>query len=310
MRNMKWNFWLGLMLICSQSMAQTLTSEDNLEGILVKEGDMPVLFFQKKTTSKDGTFPRANYVHPLYGLNGQILTEDFPDDHLHHRGIFWSWHQVLIGEKSIGDAWACEDFSWDVESREPLLKSDGTLELRAKTYWKSPLWKDYIGEEVAFLSESTRITVHPRNENYRIIDFEIALLALEPDLKIGGSNDDKGYGGFSVRMILPDDIQFNSSTGQVTPTTNALSAGPWMDMSGSGVDGTNFGIVIISHLDNPTHPEPWILRNNRSMQNVVYPGRKPAAISNREATKLKYRLIIYQDQMSVEKIQAIFSDYD
>ena len=34
--------------------------------------------------------------------DGQVLTEDFPADHLHHRGIFWAWHQVYVGEKAMG----------------------------------------------------------------------------------------------------------------------------------------------------------------------------------------------------------------
>jgi hypothetical protein len=48
-------------------------------------------------------------------VNGNILTEDFPKDHLHHRGVFWAWHQVLIGDKKMGDAWECRDFIWDVQ---------------------------------------------------------------------------------------------------------------------------------------------------------------------------------------------------
>lgn len=31
---------------------------------------------------------RSNYVHPLYGPNGELLTKDYSKDHPHHRGIY------------------------------------------------------------------------------------------------------------------------------------------------------------------------------------------------------------------------------
>jgi AcrR family transcriptional regulator len=36
-------------------------------------------------------FRRSCYIHPLYGLDGEVMTEDFPVDHRHHRGVFWAW---------------------------------------------------------------------------------------------------------------------------------------------------------------------------------------------------------------------------
>jgi hypothetical protein len=37
------------------------------------------------------------YVHPLYGLDGEVLTDDFPADHVHHRGLYWAWPHVRLG---------------------------------------------------------------------------------------------------------------------------------------------------------------------------------------------------------------------
>ena len=112
------SFACGLLLrihpmwVCAQSDELKTTSDD--QGILVAEGDRPILFYQRATKSMDGKWPRAGYIHPLYGLDGQTLTEDFPIDHRHHRGIFWAWHQVWVGDKLIGDPWLCQDFQWEV----------------------------------------------------------------------------------------------------------------------------------------------------------------------------------------------------
>jgi hypothetical protein len=57
------------------------------QGFSIAEGEKQVLFYQRQHKSMAGKYARANYIHPLYGLDGEILTEDFPADHLHHRGL-------------------------------------------------------------------------------------------------------------------------------------------------------------------------------------------------------------------------------
>ncbi|WKN45499.1 DUF6807 family protein [Tunicatimonas pelagia] len=296
---------LTLFSSCDQSSllsAQALTFEYSEGGVWVKENDERIFFYQQKTKSQNGEYARSNYVHPLYGLDGTVLTEDFPDDHPHHRGVFWTWHQVFIGDKRIGDAWLCEDFSWDVYEVQ---QEDSTL--YTKTYWKSSNWTDGQGEEQPFLSEEASIKIHPATESYRVLDFEISLLALVPDLKIGGSEDAKGYGGFSVRMKLPKDIQFTSTSGKVTAQTEAVEAGPWMDISGSlATNGEKAGIVVMAHPNNPLPNNQWILRTKNSMQNPVYPGREPVLISDKEPTVLRYRLVVYQDKISEREINGLY----
>jgi len=61
-----------------------------------------------------GKYSRSNYLHPVFGLDGEILTEDFPTDHLHHRGIFWTWHQLWHDSLRLSDSWMCENFSQEV----------------------------------------------------------------------------------------------------------------------------------------------------------------------------------------------------
>jgi len=73
------------------------------------------LFYRQAPVSHQGEYTRNHNIHPLYGLKGDILTEDFPADHLHQRGIYWAWHQVLVNGKSMGDMWLTEDFIWDVQ---------------------------------------------------------------------------------------------------------------------------------------------------------------------------------------------------
>jgi hypothetical protein len=129
------------------------------EGFLVTEGRQKILFYQRKSKSLDGKYSRANYVHPLYSLDGQIFTEDFPADHLHHHGIFWAWHQIYVGDKKMGDGWSTKDISWDVYDAKILAVDSQSRALQVGVYWKSPLWTDASGKQKPFVKETTTITV-------------------------------------------------------------------------------------------------------------------------------------------------------
>jgi hypothetical protein len=261
------------------------------EGYQFLEGGKPVLFYRTVARAMpDGTYARSDYCHPLYGLDGEVLTQDFPADHLHHRGIFWAWHQVYVGEQAMGDMWACQDFVWDIRAVEILPPAPPSGALRAEVYWKSSQWKD--GQE-PFVKETTTIRVHQTAAETRLIDFDIEIRALVDGLRMGGSNDVKGYGGFSTRIVLPPDIRMTDASGPVTPRNTAVPAGDWIDFAGTfGAAPSNFAILV--HPSHPGQPRKWILRNSGSAQNLAFPGRAPVAIPMKTPLTLRYRLVLHR----------------
>ena len=276
------------------------------------EGKDSILSYQASEKSLNGKYIRSNYIHPLYTLDGTILTEDFPVDHLHHRGIFWAWHQLYIGDKRIGDGWEIENFNWEVTAVKEKKQKDSSKAIETTVLWKSPLWKTKNGKEKAFVKETTVIKVYPKQSHYRLIDIEIALLALEPNMRIGGSEDEKGYGGFSPRIRLSNDILFTDPSGKITPTNLPIPASEWMDISGSlGKNGTKAGLTVLCSPKNPGAKNPWILRSKKSMQNAVYPfpGAKAVPLSNKKPTVLRYRLIIHDGDANSIPIDKIYQDY-
>ena len=298
-----------LFLSASGRLAAQWVLEERESGLLLLDGADSVLFYQRAAKSLNGQYARAHYLHPVYSLHNTVLTEDFPEDHLHHRGIFWAWHQNFVGDKSVGDAWALEDFSWEVRAATAEQRPDARV-LHTDVSWKSPLWLDGQGAQQPFVREKTDITVHKSAQNYRIIDFRIELQALEDSLMIGGSEDEKGYSGFSWRIPLPEDLSFMSEQGKVTPQNEAIPAGPWMNISGD-LDGRpgREGVAVISHPANPGHPHPWILRSSGSMQNAAFPGREKFLIAQDAPLVLRYRLIVYDGTLPDDLIHRL-SAYD
>lgn len=278
------------------------------EGIWVLEGDTKVLFYQRTSKSKDGKYARANYVHPLLDLDGEPLTEDFPADHLHHRGIFWAWHQVTIRGKGVGDPWALKDCGWDVRDlkAEP---SDSGMSLRTTVHWLSPLWQDAKGTQKPFVREEAVISVHRAEKDRRIVDFEIGLTALEPETRIGGAAPTPGYGGFSPRLRLPKDVRFLGPKGEVEPLPGPVAAAPWIDVAGTFGNDRISGVAMLIHPTTPGFPQPWILRRRGSMQNPVYPGATPVLLPMEKPLVLRYRLVVHRGAVQIEQIDRWQQEY-
>ncbi|MDY0099088.1 MAG: PmoA family protein [Bacteroidales bacterium] len=260
------------------------------QGISLYERGKPVYYYQKEPKILQNEYICNNYLHPLYSLDGDTLTEESPADHPYHRGVFWAWHQVFIDTISVADGWIMQDLSLEVSGIKTEV-TGSSASLKAEVLWKSPNWR----YNKPFIKENTLITVHNSDKQSRRVDFEIRLRALVPDVSIGGSNDEKGYGGLCFRIKMPDDLVFISERGQVEAQTGQIEAGPWLDISGSlGREGEKCGITIYCDTITPNFPAPWILRQTGSMQNIVFPGRQRLNLPADSDVILRYQVLIHK----------------
>ena len=296
----------SILLIPAKVCGQHFTTIKSNEGIEILENSKKVLFYQVRPKSVDGKYERAGYVHPLYSLNEKILTDDMPADHPYHRGIFWAWHQIILNNKNIAEGWVSEHISWKSE-KVKVKKRKGKVMLQSQMIWNAQL-EDHTS--TAIVREKTMITVFKATPHYRILDFDIHLFALVDNLKIGGSDDAKGYGGFCLRLKLPGDLSFISQDKIVIPEETPVLAGPWMDFTGSfeGKTLPKTGVIVFGYPSGSGHQYPWILRNVTSMQNVPYPGRTPIELS-KKGLRLTYRLIVHNGEMKNEEIEKLYQQY-
>ena len=285
------------------SFAQKLQFKKTSNGILLEEDHQTRFFYQTATKSLDGQYPRANYIHPLYGLNGEVLTEDFPDDHLHHHGIFWSWHQLFAEGKRVGDPWISEGVAWEVKKTRTKTRKN-KAEINAQINWIQTVDNQPIVQEYLL------ITFERMEDDVFALTFDIELKALVDGVKIGGSEDAKGYGGFSPRFFLPEDIVFESTEGKVEPHNLPVQAGPWMNMKG-GFDpatGLQSGIVIMGEPEKLPSYQGWILRSAKSMQNMAFPGQEPIAIEKGKRLSFRNQILVHKD-LTAEQIQGYYKRF-
>lgn len=295
-------------LICFSScsgLKSPFTLAQTDQKIVVLENNRPVLVYEKMPRSLTGQYVCTNYIHPLFDLNGDILTEEFPPDHPYHRGVFWAWHQLYAGNIRLGDGWVNDSISQEV-TEVTVEKGIENVCIKPVVLWHSTV----LAEGKPFMEEKTTITVHRLAHHIRKIDFEIKLNALVPDLQIGGSADEKGYGGFCTRIRLPDSLVFTSENKPVTPTELQVKAGPWMDFSGRfGTDNKISGLAILCYPGLEPQPEPWILRQKGSMQNAVYPGTERIDVPLNKPLVLRYRIIIHDGAAGSLKLDRLMHEY-
>ncbi len=258
------------------------------DGVTITDSEKPVLFYRTKPANPAVEPGRLNYIHPLYAPDGTILTEDGPADHPHQRGVFWSWHQVRLGGQPAADGWFMKGLTFFVSRTNFDGESRGAGVLTLQVDWivnSQP--------ELVFVArEVTKVRIQPLKDGARRIDFDTTITPLVDGLSLGGSDDPKGYGGFSMRLVASDKLVFGSAGKAVTPSVTPVTAGSSMGFGWPTQPGLSKWTVGMACKVNGRPISLWILRREASMQNCVWPGRAPVALPKGKPLRLQSTLII------------------
>jgi hypothetical protein len=291
------------------SAEKTMRIVPDSKGVWFYEGKRKLFYYRIAPKSFEGKHTRAGYIHPLFGLDGETFTEEFPSDHRHHHGVFWAWHQLWVGDLKAGDPWITQDFLAVVRKTEILKQGPQVAMFKATVDWTSPLYKDTNGKPKPIIEEQTVIRVFRSTENYQTIDFQISLRALVPYVRIGGAENSRGYSGFTVRVHPPEDQIISDADGPLTEDRIGTNSA-WADVSGTFSGNTRItGIAILSHPSLREFPPKWLLRH-RGMQNVVYPGRHPIDVSQEKPIVLRHRLLIHRGNVSEANVALQQKKYE
>lgn len=258
------------------------------DGVTITDSDTPVLFYRTRPANPGAEPGRLNYVHPLYAPDGMILTEDRPADHLHQRGVFWSWHQIRLGDTAVADGWFMKGLTFFVRKTNFAGEVGGAGVLTLEVDWivRGDPELIYVAREV------TRVRILPLKAGTRRIEFDTTITPLVDGLSIGGSDDAKGYGGFSIRLVASDRLVFGSAGKAVQPAVTPVTAGTSMGFAWPGQPGLSKWAVGMSCKVNGKPVTQWILRREASMQNCVWPGRAPVAVPKGKPLRLQSTLVI------------------
>jgi hypothetical protein len=279
----------------------TITPDSQSGFFDIAESAQPVLRYNHgEVAAPAGIAPRyarANYIMPLFGLNGEILTDDFPKDHPHHRGVSWAWPVTRLHDE-VRDLFAVVGV-WARPVKMHRIESGPVFALlEAENVWR---WND----EREIVREEVVIRAFPKDSNGRFVDVEVRLTALVDGVAIGG-RPERGYGGFGLRAA-------NSTERTITCFTDPPGAIPrraWLDYSGVFPAGSGVsGVTIIEHVTNPNYPGELHQYGHCNYVMPAFPGKPEVSLSRTEPLVLKHRLWVHNGKPDEKTFNAVWSAY-
>jgi len=268
------------------------------------EGDRPVLVYNFGMMSKEGApekFRRSSYVHPIYGLDGEVVTDDFPKDHYHHRGLFWAWVRVEVDGKTY-DPWAVSGMLTKFEKWLGRKTDKDSVQFGVENGW-------YIGDRKV-ADEKVGFRIGRTDPIGRTIDVDLTIEATDKPVRIGGELPmKKGYGGFGFRFAPRQKPVVMSMADGKQPDNVIGKRSPWADYSARfGDRPTTSGIAIFIYPNNPGFPNGWLLREYGYI-GLTWPGLDLVTVEPGKPLELRYRLWIHRGDAVRGRVAQAYAAY-
>ncbi|GAB6166336.1 hypothetical protein JCM19992_23360 [Thermostilla marina] len=243
---------------------------------------------------------RACYVHPIWGMDGEILTDDFPKDHYHHHGMFWTWPHVIIGENEYS-----------------LWEDKGNLRQRFVKWLAQEIGPTacVLGFENGWfegdrhvLTERVWITVYPADDDTRAIDVDLFLIP-KVELTLRGA-EGKSYGGPTIRFRPPNaNASIITVPDGVTKNDLTETRLPWADFTTTfdhREHPSGAAIFISKHF--PDYPPMWLTRHYGPLC-VGWPGTQNRTLEAGKPVHMPYRVWIHRGQPDRDTLAAAYQAY-
>jgi hypothetical protein len=276
------------------------------QSLKLSEGQAPVLVYNhgvitnEQVPQSDHRRSRACYIHPLWGINGEMLTDDFPQDHYHHHGVFWTWPHVGV-EGEQHDLWAGSTI-WDRFVRW-ICRQTGPVAavLAVENGW-------FIGQQKVMI-ERVWMRVFKVSDDTRALDLEFTWIPVDEPITLQGA-EGKSYGGLTVRFA-PRSRQDTVITVPNGRTAEDLPDTPlaWADFASKfGDAATPSGAAIFVHPQHPDYPPTWLTRYYGPLC-VGWPGVKARTFERGKPIRLNYRIWIHRSAVELDELKQAYAAY-
>jgi hypothetical protein len=276
------------------------------DSLKLFDGDQPVFVYNhgvitnEKVPKSDSRRNRACYIHPVWGLSGEILTDDFPRDHYHHHGIFWAWPHVGIGESQY-DLWMYKDIHqrfvrWLARESGPVVAVLGV-----ENGW-------FVGEKQVMI-ERVWMTCQHVAGGERSLDLHFAWIPIDQSITLRGA-EGKSYGGLTVRFAVRDAKKAAITVSKgVTKGDLPEAPLPWADLTYPFAgDSAPSGAALFIPKDHPDYPPTWLTRHYGPMC-IGWPGVDGKTFAPGRPIQLDYRVWIHKQAVGVENLQQAYDAY-
>ena len=264
------------------------------EKVAVFCGDQPILEYRYTPTR-----PKT-YVHPLYTPNGSVVTYDSPPDHLHHQGLMLAWSDVngidFWGEKNPGKHGPI------VHQRWLKLHAGPTVTLSALNHW--------VADGKVLVVERQTIRVSPPAADFLSMDWESELAPAQETVKLSASHNP--YNGLGVRFPHCMDLGRCLNSNGTTEIKKANGdAATWCTYCGSMGEGKGVaGLAMFDHPNNPRHPTPFFVMNNKFGYMTAAPTfYKPFELTPGQKLRFRWGVVTYVGEPDRAKIDGWYKQW-
>jgi len=305
--------WLGVVFMVSGLIGWGSMNAESLMHVVVldsggraviREGDVNVLQYNHRTVqAPDGVMAkiapgnqkyaraRSDYIHPLYGPSGEELTLDWAVDHPHHRGIYWAWPEVMLGDQP-GDLHALQRVFARPVGKPDVSSGDDVATIGAESEW---MWED----RTPIVREKVVIQAEKAGPNGRRIDLAVTLVALVDGVTIARRETDK-YGGLNSRFAPAKalSISHHCDADGIAPRM------AWHNATGTwGTSGKPASITILEKAGNPGYPADHIEFPELAWFQPAFPkAGQRQALKKGEPLVLRYRYVIGAGETANESV--------
>ncbi len=286
-----------------------VTAEQVGEQIKFKVDDRAIVAYQISNgeVPRDDipeVFLRNGYLHPVWTPSGQIVTDDYPPDHIHHHGIWAAWTNTIFQGRR-------PDF-WNMGQGTGRVEVNGLDSLwSGSVYGGLHARHDYIDmtdDEAVVLNESWRLNVYNVPIDLNILDLElIQTTATDSALVLV----EHRYGGVGVRGYRnwkgKNETEFFTSEGLTREDGHATRA-RWCHIGGL-IDDESAGIAVLSHPDNHESPQSMRIHPTEPFFNFAPTQAGTFEITPDMPIEWKYRFVTYDGNHDRELLDALWEDY-
>lgn len=265
------------------------------------EGDQPVLVYNHGVIRKAGVpadRARSTYIHPLYGLDGEVLTDDFPRDHYHHRGLFWAWPHVKSGGKEY-DLWMLKGVEQRFERWLAREAGPANALLQVQNGW-------FAGDR-KIMDERVTVRVQPARQNTRVLDLEFEWTPQDDAVTLAGA-EGKSYGGLTLRFAPRTNTVITTPLG-IDEKDLPMTRLAWADLTAQFPRVAQpGGAAIFVPPNHPDFPPMWLTRHYGVLC-LGWPGVDAQTFPAGKPIRCRYRVWIHRGAASAEALAAAYQAY-
>jgi hypothetical protein len=251
-------------------------------------------------------FLRGGYLHPLRTPTGNIVTDDYPSNHIHHHGVWTAWTSTVFqGRKP--DFWNMGAGKGKVDCKEIGFSWSGPVHagLEAENEYTDLTG----GDPVVALNEIWTVKAYAVSAKFHLLELAFEhTMAGDDDLKL----PEFRYGGLGIRGAAAWDglgkADFLTSEGLTDRDEANGKPARWIAMSGAAGEG-KAGIAILGHPGNFRAPQPIRIHPQEPFISFAPQMAGDMEIAHDKAYRSAYRFVTFDGAPDKQLLDRLWNDY-